>query len=127
VSNTAKTRLRKVQRHQHLEISEGPHTAIDDNQFRADAHWRAGPAHWHLESTEALLVEVQLGRCMDTTLLRLPPLQKAVFLLRDVEHQSFDEICPLLAISPANARVLIHRARLTFMQMIDRYQETGQC
>lgn len=127
VSNTAKTRLRKAQRQKSLEISDDLHTVIDDSHFRGNGHWREGPAHWHMESPEALLEEAQLGRCIEATLLRLPPLQKAVFLLRDVEQQPFDDICPLLDISAANARVLIHRARVTFMQMIDRYQETGQC
>jgi len=57
----------------------------------------------------------------------LPPAQKIAFMLRDIEQQSFEEICEVLQVSAANVRVLVHRARLTLMQVIDRYQETGTC
>ena len=71
--------------------------------------------------------EKQLQRCIAKTLTLLPPAQKAAFILRDVEQQSFEDICALLNVSAANVRVLVHRARLTLMQVIDRYQETGSC
>lgn len=50
---------------------------------------------------------VHLGAMIDT----LPPAQRAVLLLRDVEQQEPEEICRLLEITPENLRVLLHRAR----------------
>ena len=41
----------------------------------------------------------------------LPPAQRAVVLLRDVEGLDSAEICRQLGISEANLRVLLHRAR----------------
>ena len=41
----------------------------------------------------------------------LPPAQRAVISLRDVEGWSSDEVCEALGVSEGNQRVLLHRAR----------------
>lgn len=129
VSNKAKTRLRKESLSQSLDQLDGeaPGSYLDNAHFRQDGHWQNPIAHWNNESPDALLEEKQLQQCITRTLMLLPPTQKAAFILRDIEQQSFGEICSLLNVSAANARVLVHRARLTLMQTIDRYQETGSC
>jgi RNA polymerase sigma-70 factor (ECF subfamily) len=113
VSNQAKARLRKESRQVSLEQLDGEATGsyLDGANFKADGHWQQSiPQH-----------------CINRTLNLLPPAQKAAFILRDIEQQSFEDICSILAVSAANVRVLVHRARLTLMQVIDRYQETGSC
>ncbi len=49
----------------------------------------------------------RIGDALET----LPPAQRAVVLLRDVECQEPAEICRALGITEANMRVLLHRAR----------------
>ncbi len=41
----------------------------------------------------------------------LPPRQREVVLLRDVDGLSAEEVCDVLQISEANQRVLLHRGR----------------
>lgn len=129
VSNQAKARLRKESRQVSLDQLDGetPGSYLDGANFKADGHWQQPTPHWNTESPDALLEEQQLQACINRTLNLLPPAQKAAFILRDLEQQSFEDICKILAVSPANIRVLVHRARLTLMQVIDRYQETGSC
>jgi RNA polymerase sigma-70 factor (ECF subfamily) len=129
VSNQAKARLRKESRQVSLEQLDGdtPGSYLDGNHFQTNGHWAQPTPRWNNESPEALLEEKQLQRCIAKTLTLLPHAQKTAFILRDVEQQSFEDICSLLNVSAANARVLVHRARLTLMQVIDRYQETGTC
>lgn len=129
VSNEARGRLRRESRMTSLNELDGeePGSYLDQQHFRNNGHWQTPAPQWGNESPELLLQEKQLQHCIAKTLNVLPPLQKAAFLLRDVEQQPFDEICNILQVSSANVRVLLHRARLTLMQMIDRYQETGQC
>lgn len=129
VSNEAKSRLRRESRTVSLEQLDGeiPGSYLDGANFKADGHWRNPPPKWSDESPDSLLEESQLHTCLNKTLSQLPPLQKAAFLLRDIEQQPFDDICNILQVSASNVRVLLHRARLTLMQVIDRYQETGQC
>jgi RNA polymerase sigma-70 factor (ECF subfamily) len=126
VSNHAKSRLRKESRTISLDALEELDPGFSD-RFRPDGHWSQAPSQWHTESPESLLEEKQLQRCIDQTLAQLPPMQRAVFTLRDLEQLSLAEICNNLGLSDSNVRVLLHRARLKLMQMIDRYQETGQC
>ena len=127
VGNEAKTRLRQEARKLYIEDMEGRHPYLQEERFLNNGHWRELPTRWHTESPDALLEEKQLRRCIDKTLSLLPPRQKAAFWLRDIEQRPFDDICEQLDLSAANVRVLVHRARLTLMQVIDRYQETGQC
>lgn len=129
VSNQAKARLRKESRQVSLDQLDGevPGSYLDGAHFKADGHWQQTTPHWSNESPDALLEEQQLQHCINRALTLLPPAQKAAFILRDIEQQSFEDICNILAVSAANVRVLVHRARLTLMQVIDRYQETGLC
>lgn len=126
VSNHAKSRLRKESRSISLDALEEMDPGFSD-RFRPDGHWREAPSQWHTESPESLLEEKQLQHCIDRTLAQLPPMQRAVFTLRDMEQVSLADICNNLGLSDSNVRVLLHRARLRLMQVIDRYQETGQC
>jgi RNA polymerase sigma-70 factor (ECF subfamily) len=41
----------------------------------------------------------------------LPPVQQAVIRMRDLQGMGSDEVCEMLEVSPANQRVLLHRAR----------------
>jgi len=129
VSNEAKGRLRRESRKVSLEELDGetPGSYLDGAHFQHDGHWSAPTPSWRSESPEELLEEKQLQRCINKTLSILPAAQKAAFILRDIEQQSFEDICSMLEISAANVRVLVHRARLTLMQVIDRFQETGTC
>ncbi|HWV13990.1 MAG TPA: RNA polymerase sigma factor [Cellvibrio sp.] len=129
VSNEAKARLRRESRRVSLEELDGevPGSYLDNAGFSSDGHRLAPTPFWHNESPQELLEEKQLQQCINKTLDTLPPTQKAAFILRDIEQESFDNISNILQVSAANVRVLVHRARLTLMQVIDRFQETGTC
>jgi len=128
VSNQAKTRLRKESRLVSInEIEEELPSSLKKENFHASGHWVNPPPLWDTESPDKLLENEQLQRCIEKTLELLPAMQKSVFLLRDIEQQSLEEICNMLHIANSNVRVLLHRARVKLMQVIDRYQETGQC
>lgn len=129
VSNLATTKLRKESRKISLEQLDGeiPGSYLDESRFQDNGHWKGEIGKWRIESPDELLEEQQLKQCIHKTLAKLPDLQKTVFLLREIEQIAFEEICEILNISAANVRVLLHRARLQLMQMIDHYQETGSC
>jgi RNA polymerase sigma-70 factor (ECF subfamily) len=128
-SNEAKGRLRREARKVSLDELDGenPGSYLDSNMFDENRHWVSSIPVWRSDSPDALMEEKQLQECINKTLELLPPAQKAAFILRELEEQPFETICEMLQVSSANVRVLLHRARLTLMQMIDRYQETGSC
>jgi RNA polymerase sigma-70 factor (ECF subfamily) len=51
----------------------------------------------------------------------LPPTQRAVISLRDIEGWSADEVRNALDLSETNQRVLLHRARARVRRELERY------
>jgi RNA polymerase sigma-70 factor (ECF subfamily) len=56
----------------------------------------------------------------------LPPTQRAVMTMRDVEGLGSDETCQVLGLSEANQRVLLHRARSKVRQALESYMQAGE-
>lgn len=50
----------------------------------------------------------------------LPPKQRAVVMLRDLEELSAGETCEVLGVSEANLRVLLHRGRSRLRAAVER-------
>jgi RNA polymerase sigma-70 factor, ECF subfamily len=57
---------------------------------------------------------------------RLPPAQRAVISLRDIEGWSSDETRNALGVSETNQRVLLHRARSKVRQALEDYFSEAQ-
>ncbi|MEZ5165014.1 MAG: sigma-70 region 4 domain-containing protein [Acidimicrobiales bacterium] len=51
----------------------------------------------------------------------LPPAQREVVTLRDVEGWSAADVCAALDISAVNQRVLLHRGRMAIRMMLEGY------
>jgi len=94
-----------------LSEEENPEPAVDRGRFANDGTWTG---RWTV-APRPLPEESVLGREMRVTLDALidalPPRQRAVLVLRDVEGLSAAEACEALGLSDANHRVLLHRAR----------------
>jgi RNA polymerase sigma-70 factor (ECF subfamily) len=85
-------------------------------------HWAAPPKDWGGSPEDRLLsaeVRTEIQRAIDA----LPPGQREVITLCDVEGWSAEEACELLGITPGNQRVLIHRARSKVRLVLERYFE----
>ena len=128
VSNAAKGKLRKESREITVEdVGSVVGDYLSEDRFKSDGHWAGGPTSWHMESPDRILEEQQLKQCIEKNLAILPESQRAVFLLRDVEQEPLEVICNMLELSNSNVRVLLHRARVSLLSVIDHYQETGKC
>lgn len=87
-------------------------------------HWRLPPQPWG-ESPEERVVALETRACIDRAIAKLPPGQREVLTLRDVEGWSSDEVCNVLKISASNQRVLLHRARARVRQALEDYFREG--
>ena len=58
---------------------------------------------------------------IDAAIEQLPPRQREVIRLRDVEGFSSGEVRLLLELSETNQRVLLHRARSKVRAALERY------
>ena len=93
--------------------------AVDVSQFKPDGHWIEAPRLWDEIDPERLVGGRQLWEHVAETIDRLPPGQRAVIILRDIEGCDAAEACRLLGITAENQRVLLHRARGRVRQGID--------
>jgi RNA polymerase sigma-70 factor, ECF subfamily len=129
--NTAKTR--GVKEHRTLPWStlagEDGGPSLDPALFQSgtDPHpggWRAAPAAWPEEvAVEGSVLAGEVRAELRTALDALPDRQRTVLALRDVLGHTSEEVCELLEISPANQRVLLHRARTAVRAGLASYLE----
>jgi RNA polymerase sigma-70 factor, ECF subfamily len=82
--------------------------------------WRTPPASWDPIPEERLHSRQTLSRIRQA-IDALPAAQRTVIILRDVEGWASREVCDLLAISEANQRVLLHRARSRVRAALEKY------
>lgn len=120
-SNGAKTRLRRESRQ--LSLDDG-WQAEPDEKFDKRGHRIDDVLPWNMETPDALLENDQLRQVIENTFQKLPPHQRAVLTMADIEGLEMTEICNILDISSSNARVLLHRARTALHHSIEKYQES---
>ena len=90
---------------------DGP--AVDPDRFFGADHprrpggWCAPPA----PLPEDRLADRETLALVTRVIGELPARQQEVIVLRDLEGWSADEVCEALELTPANQRVLLHRAR----------------
>jgi RNA polymerase sigma-70 factor (ECF subfamily) len=83
-------------------------------------HWASFPRHWD-EVPEERLASAETLAVVRAAIDTLPPSQREVITLRDVEGWSSDEVCNALEISATNQRVLLHRARSKVRRALEEY------
>jgi RNA polymerase sigma-70 factor (ECF subfamily) len=83
---------------------------VDASRFAADGAWVDPPDRWVGEADDRLIAEAW-APVLREALDDLPPRQRQVVVLRDVEALPSTEVCDLLDLSEANQRVLLHRGR----------------
>ena len=120
VLNRARTRIGQEGRLTALPIEEGPDRAVDLRQFKDDGHWLEAPRLWDELDPERVYGGKQLWEHVQIAIAAMPPSQRAVLVLRDMEGQDAATACEMLGISPENQRVLLHRARGRVRAAIDQ-------
>jgi len=91
---------------------------VDASRFGPSGAWAIPPEHW-IEEAENRVDAARLAGLLRGGLDSLPPRQREVVLLRDVEGLSGPEVCLVLEISEANQRVLLHRGRGRLRQVLE--------
>ena len=88
--------------------------AVDPDRFQgrrdeAPGAWSRPPGEW--SSPEIRLAQDDARRTMLEAIAELPPRQREVITLRDIQGYSAAEARNALGVSETNQRVLLHRAR----------------
>jgi RNA polymerase sigma-70 factor (ECF subfamily) len=86
------------------------HQFLPDDHPRWPGHWAVEPATWEGLPQQQLEARETLDR-VRAAIAELPEVHRMVITYRDVEGCSAAEVCDLLDLTPANQRVVLHRAR----------------
>jgi RNA polymerase sigma-70 factor (ECF subfamily) len=97
--------------------------AVDADRFQGDGAWARPPQEW--EGVEAQIESDETRRVLLEAIANLPPRQRDVIALRDIQGYSADEARNALGISETNQRVLLHRARSKVRAALEDYMETA--
>lgn len=87
---------------------------------RWPGHWAAEPPAWEGLPPEQLEARETVER-VRAAIDQLPTVHKLVITCRDVEGRSSAEVCDLLGLTPANQRVVLHRARAKVRSALEDY------
>lgn len=85
----------------------------EDRWWEAAASPEANP--------EQDVLALELRTVLEAAVSALPRTQQLVITLRDIEGWSAQEVCDALDLSPANQRVLLHRARMKVREQLLPY------
>jgi RNA polymerase sigma-70 factor (ECF subfamily) len=125
--NTAKTRGEREGRS--IPFSSAVQARPDEPSVEPDrffpaghpsaGNWSLGPTAW--ETPEERLLAGESRDVILRTIESLPPAQREVITLRDVQGWTSNEVCNALEITETNQRVLLHRARTKVRAALERY------
>jgi RNA polymerase sigma-70 factor, ECF subfamily len=127
LTNIAKTRGQRDGRTLPFSALENPErvpeAALDADRFldpehpRWPGHWAVRPEPWPEDALVAAETQAVVAKAIEA----LPPAQRAVISLRDVEGWSSEEVRNALELSETNQRVLLHRARSKVRRALESY------
>jgi RNA polymerase sigma-70 factor (ECF subfamily) len=127
LTNIAKTRGQREGRTLPFSALERPDAvpegAVEPERFlppdheRWPGHWASKPQPWPEEQLLASETRDVVERAIDA----LPPAQRAVISLRDVEGWTAEETRNALGLTETNQRVLLHRARSKVRRALEDY------
>ena len=94
-----------------------PDRFLDPEHPRWPGHWASKPIGW----PEERLLGSEVRGVVERAIEELPPAQRAVISLRDIEGWPADDVCNALSVSETNQRVLLHRARSKVRRALEEY------
>ena len=97
-----------------------PERFLPADHPRWPGHWATPPRDWG-DTPEGGSLAREARDQLRAAIAALPPAQREVITLRDVEGWAAGEVCDALGITEANQRVLLHRARSKVRRALERY------
>ena len=119
VANTAKTRgVREARSIPFTSLGDDSEGSVDPDRFLGSGE--RFPGHWAVPPEGRVLAAEAMG-VIDRAIEALPPAQRAVITLRDIQGLSSEEVRNALDLTETNQRVLLHRARSKVRSALEEY------
>lgn len=95
----------------------GAEPAVNPSRFDSAGAWAQPLESW--ADADDRLVAATWSKCLSEALSGLPPRQREIVILRDVEGLTSGDVCDVLDITEGNQRVLLHRGRSRLRSMLE--------
>jgi RNA polymerase sigma-70 factor (ECF subfamily) len=116
LANRAKTRAVREGRTLPFSALGDSEPAVEPDRFDG-GQWASLPADW----PEERLLGGEVLHVIESAIEALPPTQRAVIMLRDVQGWSAEDVRNALELSETNQRVILHRARSKVRGALEEY------
>lgn len=110
--------VRRRHRGKGAEVSAADDSWLEE-VFDERGSWK-DDLRWFGQAPDTSAEREEFWQAFRQCLEKLPPRQADVFVLRELDEQSSEEICKNLEISTSNLWVLLHRARLGLARCLTR-------
>lgn len=97
-----------------------------DGKFRPDGHWDVYPTGMWGRRADDVALDAELRDRLIAAVEKLPDAYRAVFMLRDFDGLSYDEIATSLETTVPAVKSRLHRARLALREDLASYFETKE-
>lgn len=105
-------------------VADGDTPAVDPDRLShgdlGQGYWPEAPPRWE-GLPEERFENSEISALITTAIEELPPTQREVVSLRDVEGWTSEEVCNALGISSVNQRVLLHRGRAALRRTLEEH------
>ncbi len=118
-ANNALMRLR------HRRVVQAAEGELQGPEFTERGSLAEYPAQDWSRSAEGRILDAELGRAIQEATDRLPEGYREVFLLKDVDGLSYEQIAEVTGDSIPAIKSRLHRARLALREAIDRFYNQG--
>lgn len=95
-----------------------------DGKFRPDGHWDEYPTGMWGRRADDLVLDGELRGRLIAAVEKLPEVYRAVFMLRDFDGLSYEEIADTLQTTVPAVKSRLHRARLALREDLAAYFES---
>lgn len=112
--------LMKIRHQKVVDAVEEPIETLD-GKFRPDGHWDIYPTGMWGRRADDLALDAELRDRLVAAVEKLPETYRAVFMLRDFDGLSYDEIADTLQTTVPAVKSRLHRARLALRADLAAY------
>jgi RNA polymerase sigma-70 factor (ECF subfamily) len=111
-----RARTAGTREHRNLSLTDAE-PAVDPSRFDSAGAWAQPLQSW--ADADDRLVAATWSKCLRDALDILPPRQREIVILRDIEGLPSNDVCEVLGITEGNQRVLLHRGRSRLRSMLE--------
>ena len=125
LTNRAKTRGTREARMSPLSALGDDGDSVDADRFHPDGSWANPVPSWQADAADEVLFTRESFAAVREALDALPPRQRAVVQLCDIDELDPKDVCNLMEITLTNQRVLLHRGRSALRAALQRHLGRG--